>query len=92
MSLQAIAEDVHASISHMCVQFKKEVGLTINQYLIQYRITKSMTMLANMDLKLSYIAFEAGFNDGNYFAKLFKKSIGMSPSKYREMLKNETVL
>lgn len=84
LSLAAISEEVHLSLSHMCVLFKKETNTTVNQYMTHYRIRQSLSLLLEEDAKLHYIAYQVGFKDGNYFAKLFKKIMGVTPTAYRE--------
>lgn len=84
LSLSDIAEDVAVSLSHMCVLFKKETEMTINHYLTQYRLNQSLGLLKDHDMKLAYVASKVGFNDGNYYAKLFKKTLGITPTEYRD--------
>lgn len=84
LSLASISDEVHLSLSHMCVLFKKETNTTVNQYMTQYRIRQSLSLLLEDDAKLHFIAFQVGFKDGNYYAKLFKKIMGVTPTAYRE--------
>lgn len=88
LSLATISDSVHLSLSHMCVLFKKETDTTVNQYMTQYRIRQSLPLLLEDDAKLHFVAFQVGFKDGNYFAKLFKKIMGITPTTYRETILN----
>jgi two-component system, response regulator YesN len=88
LSLTTISDSVHLSLSHMCVLFKKETDITVNQYLTHYRIQQSLPYLLEADVKLHYVAYQVGFKDGNYYAKLFKKFMGITPIAYREMILN----
>lgn len=49
-------------------------------------IEKAKELLHNKDSRVSEVAGKVGYGDGNYFTKLFKKSTGVTPSEYREML------
>ena len=48
--------------------------MTFSKYLIQYRLKKAKTLLENKDMKISFIAFEVGYNDVSHFIQSFKKS------------------
>lgn len=47
--------------------------MTFSKYLIQYRLKKAKTLLENKDMKISFIAFEVGYNDVSHFIQSFKK-------------------
>ena len=57
---------------------------TIGQYLTELRIEYSLKLLMDKQLKLYHIAEIVGYEDPNYFAKIFKRHVGMTPSEYRE--------
>ena len=63
--------------------FRKAVGLSPMQYLIDFRIQKAAKMLAATDGKSAEIAKLCGFNDFSYFTKMFKKKMGATPIEYR---------
>lgn len=89
MKLTDIADAIPMSLSHMCVLFKKETDMTINHYLTRFRLHRSLKLLEDQEMKLAYVAQKSGFNDANYYAKLFKKTMGLTPSDYRETIKHE---
>ena len=64
--------------------FKKEVGITINSYIINYRLKEAKSLLLRHDLLIKDIAKIVGFQNSNYFAKVFKKVEGIQPKEYRE--------
>ncbi len=55
-------------------------------YIINLRIKHACNLLEKQDLSLKEIAFDCGFNDANYFSRLFSAYIGKSPSNYRKEL------
>lgn len=72
------------SSSYLCTLFKNETGLTLNQYLTDFRIEKAKKLLTDPRYKIAEISAKVGYSDGNYFGKTFKKMVGVSPSEYRE--------
>ncbi len=84
LSLRKISEVTFLSAPYICVIFKKETGKTLVQYITEFRVEKSIELLKNKLLKVNDIADRVGFNDGNYYAKAFKKVMGLSPTDYRE--------
>ena len=63
--------------------FKKETGMFFNNYLMQYRICRSISLLCDTEQKISEIAENIGFSSVNYFISSFKKQLGISPNQYR---------
>jgi AraC-like DNA-binding protein len=54
------------------------------QYLTQIRIRVSVQLLITSELSVSEIANQVGFRSSNYFSKVFKKLIGVTPGSYRK--------
>lgn len=86
LSVKDISEYVHLSTAYSCTFFKNETNQTLNQYLTDYRIEKAKQLLTDPRNKISDISSKVGYTDGNYLAKSFKKSVGLSPSEYREKM------
>lgn len=63
--------------------FQKLTGSTPMEYLGRLRMERAKTMLRETDMKVIDIAFECGFSSSQYFANMFKRSTGPSPSAYR---------
>ncbi len=65
--------------------YRRIVGLTgksINSYLKDYRLRKSLKLLNKKNLNISEVAFETGFNSPAYFSKCFQETFGILPSQY----------
>ena len=86
LSVKNISDYANMSASYTCTFFKSETGTTLNQYILEYRMKKAKQLLADPRNKISDISFAVGYNDGNYFAKSFRKHTGVSPSEYREQV------
>ena len=84
LSVKDISSHVFLSASYVCTYFKNETGLTLNQYLTEYRMEKAKQLLSDPRYKITDISSQVGYSDGNYFGKSFKKYSGLSPSEYRE--------
>ena len=64
--------------------FKSSTGTTMRQYQLDLKIRKAMDMISHTDFTLRFIAQECGFDDQNYFSRLFRKRTGMSPTAFRQ--------
>ncbi|MDD2971368.1 MAG: response regulator [Lachnospiraceae bacterium] len=84
LSIQMLADEVYLTPTYLSSLFKKTTGVTIGQYLTEQRINRARELLDNPRWKLYHIAEMVGYRDANYFAKIFKKRMGILPSEYRE--------
>lgn len=80
-----IAENMYLSPFYISKTFKSEIGDSPIHYLIRVRMEKAKELLSeNLELPISEIAESVGYEDAFHFSKLFKKTYGISLSKYRE--------
>lgn len=84
ISSEDICKHFACSRSYLSHQFKKKCGMSIREYLNQLRIEDAKTLLINSKLNVTEISIAVGFNDSNYFSKIFKKLTGISPAQYRK--------
>jgi len=84
ISLEEIACYVGFNREYFCRFFKKNFGLSFSKYLNQYRVQCAEHYLLNTDKKVIDISTELGFVDANYFASVFKKLTGETPTSYRK--------
>lgn len=83
--LEDIAKEFNYSVGHLCRKFKEEIGDSVVNYIIKYRISTAMKLLfERQELSIEEIALDVGFNDVQFFDKTFKKLVGMTPGKYRK--------
>lgn len=83
ISLEDISRETFFSIAYCESEFKKAYGKSIIKYLIDLRISEAKNLLAETSLPCGVIANMVGFEDANYFSRIFKKRLGISPLKYR---------
>lgn len=82
--LEDIAQHLNYSIDYLSKCLKKHTGLTPLQYLNHIRMEKAVVLLEHANLTLHEISAVVGIPDYNYFFRLFRKHLGMTPAKYRE--------
>ena len=83
--LEDIAKKYNYSVGHLCRKFKEEIGISVVNYIIRYRMSVAIKLLFEKpELSIEEIALDVGFNDVQFFDKTFKKIVGMTPGKYRK--------
>lgn len=82
ISVDDIASYADISRSHLYRIFIKHLGVSPNEYLTRYRINKACTLLMTTKLTIGEISSSVGFYDQLYFSRVFKKLMGVSPSKF----------
>ncbi len=85
-TLEEIAEHIHLCRSECCRIFKKYMNTSLFHFLLDYRIEKSLKLLGNTRYSVKEISENVGFNDSNYFSKVFHQKKGMSPTAYRKSI------
>lgn len=84
ISLKDIAKAGQLSRSECCRHFKRFLKCTPLNYVIDYRIQKSLTLLQQEDYNITEVAFKVGFNSTSYFIKEFRSSMNMTPLVYKK--------
>lgn len=86
LSLSRLAKLCNVSESHLSAAFKKATGSTVTDYINRTRVHQALLLLNSSSLSVSEIAARCGFDDANYFSRVFRKLQGMSPREYRGMI------
>ena len=85
ISLTTVSDTVVINQAYFSEIFKKEMGIGFNQYLQNLRIEQAAALLRERpDLAVSDIAHICGFQDPNYFCRVFKKHLNMTAQEYRD--------
>ncbi len=85
ISLDELEKKFYINKFYLTRIFKEQFGMSINNYILQVRITHAKQLLRFSSLSIEEISVECGMDDANYFSRTFKKIEGISPRGYREM-------
>ena len=83
LSLQSISQALNYSEAYFCKLFKQCFRVNFSAYLNDYRIAKAKELLSTTDLGVKDVSYACGYADSSYFARVFKRQTGQTPSDYR---------
>ncbi len=84
LSLEQLSEKLNVSPFYLSKLFKEETGDTYINYVNSARLEKAKKLLGNGELIIKEIAAEVGYNDQNYFSKMFRQRFGVTPTEFRK--------
>ena len=85
ISLEMLAAIVHSEKSYFLKKFKHETGMTPMNYLRRIRIDKAKKLLLHSDMNITQISAAVGFQSIHHFSSVFKQTVGVSPSEFKDM-------
>ena len=85
ITLDDLADRFYINKFYLTRIFKEQFGTSINNYLLQTRITHAKQLLRFTDRTIESIGRECGIEDANYFSRMFRKVEGISPGEFRRM-------
>jgi AraC-like DNA-binding protein len=83
--IQDFAKDLSYGHSQLYALFKREFGMSPNDYRHRLRIKTCCDLLANTNSSITQIAIDLGYSSSQYFCQVFKKYVGATPTEYRRM-------
>lgn len=83
LTTRELSKMMHLSEGYFCQVFKEVTGKTAMEYINHIRMDKAEKMLRETEMTVTEIAFCCGFEDANYFSRMFKKIKGDSPQSVR---------
>lgn len=86
LTMDDVARQVNLSPAYFSLLFKQELQQTFTEFLREARMTRAKELLRDGDLAVSEIARLVGYEDANYFSRVFKKRMGVSPLDYRRAI------
>lgn len=86
LSVKQISDNLFINYGHLCRSFKREVDVTINDYIVNYRMEKAKALFHEENKVICYVSENVGYSDANYFSKCFKRATGFTPSEYIELI------
>lgn len=87
LTVNHMAAELETTPAYLIGRFHKETGMTPNAYLIKIRMDHAEYLLVTTSLPIQEISASVGILDANYFAKLFRRTYGETPSNYRKVHK-----
>ncbi|NWJ49520.1 MAG: helix-turn-helix transcriptional regulator [Bacteroidetes bacterium] len=89
---EQLADQFNLSPTYITEYFRKHIGQSLQQYITEYKLKLIETRLRYTNVRLNEIAYEFGFTDQSHLNRIFKKYKGHSPSIYRQLSKNTSIL
>ena len=83
LSVESIAKMAYVSKSNFFKMFKEELGVSPNEFILQERISRAKELLQHQE-SIKEGAFQTGFNDTNYFTRVFKQYEGTTPKSFQK--------
>jgi AraC family transcriptional regulator of arabinose operon len=87
LRLQDFASVAGMSVSHFSERFRRQTGQSPMAYFIHLRMRLACRLLDLSGKTVKAVALQIGYRDPYYFSRIFKKSMGISPDKYRDIKK-----
>ncbi|HUZ18393.1 MAG TPA: response regulator [Spirochaetia bacterium] len=80
IQLSSIADECKITSSYLCRLFNEHLGTSFVEYLTKYRIEQAKVLLQENSLSVKETSSRVGFQDPNYFSRIFRRYVGLSPS------------
>ncbi|MEO3945954.1 AraC family transcriptional regulator [Gorillibacterium sp. CAU 1737] len=84
VTVEELAADLGLTRKYLSRLFKEEMGLSPQQYLLSFRLTKASRLLEETSLSIKEVSYSVGYKDPLLFSRMFKQHFGSSPRLYRE--------
>lgn len=82
LSIEKISKFLYTSRSRLFYKVKQSTGMTPQQYIMEYRLTKASELLREGNISITEISEMTGFINASHFSTKFKKKFGVPPSRY----------
>lgn len=89
ISMQDAAHAICYSEPYFCKMFKQQYGRNFTSYLTEYRVEEAKKLLRQPNVNVKEVGIRVGYPDSTYFARVFRRMTGESPSEYRTRFFNE---
>lgn len=86
LNLDDISKELHISPQYLSRLYKNETGENFIDRLTSVRIEHAKRLIKEGQHSIKEISFMSGYSDPNYFSKLFKKHVGISPTDYQKQI------
>jgi AraC-like DNA-binding protein len=87
LTLTRLAGRLHVSRFYLCRLFRRHTGHTLSELVSRARLQRACELLADPALRVTEAAFAAGFGSIPHFNAVFKRHLGVAPTRYRQALR-----
>ncbi len=84
ISLDDVSREINISPYYFSKVFKDETGENFVEYLTSIRVNEAKKLLSDCSMSMKEIGVMVGYSDPNYFSRIFKKTVGITPTEFRE--------
>lgn len=84
LSLRDVASELCLTPAHLTTVVRRRTGRTVQEWIIERRMTEARKLLADTDLPVGEVARRVGMSDPGYFSRMFRRTYGVSPRRWRE--------
>ncbi len=88
LNVEEISQKVGISHDYLEKLFKRELGITVGNFILSSRVQSSQKLLKNSNMSISEIAIAMGFSSSSHYIKAYKSIYNITPSKHRGRFKN----
>lgn len=85
LSLVEMAAATGLSVTHFSHAFKKSMGKSPHQFVLQQRVQCAKELIGSLNLRMNDIALACGFKTQQHFARVFREMSGLSPTEYQRL-------
>jgi AraC-like DNA-binding protein len=83
-NMEKLASELNVSYRWFRAAFSRHTGMSPHKYVLEIRLARARGLLAQTSLSTKEIAYRIGFEDAQYFCRLFHNKVGLTPGKWRE--------
>lgn len=92
LAVNQLAELFFLNVSSLSRKFKSETGFSVTEFINFHRIKLAQYYLSQGNRSITEVAYLVGYNDSNYFYRMFKKVTSITPSQYLKNVRTEGML
>jgi AraC-like DNA-binding protein len=89
LNVNSIAREFKVNRSYLSQRFKRDIKYSLHEYILMIKILRSLTLLEMRENRITIedLSQKMGFSSSDYFRRVFKQKMGITPGKYRNLFK-----
>ena len=81
---EELAEVVHMNPDYLTRRFKKKMGLSLREYVINQKMQEARALIRSTGLPVSFVAAKVGYSNFSHFSNSYKRQFGVTPQEDRQ--------